>query len=379
MRLNRTNKFVISALMLALGLVLPFAIMQIPAIGNMLSPMHLPVLICGFICGGPYGLIVGLILPLLRSVLFGMPALMPNAVSMAFELATYGLVSGMLYQKLAGKKGALYVSLISAMLSGRIIWGLVSWAVYTMMGTVFTWKIFAMQAFVNAIPAIVLQLLLIPAVVTALRYAGFNRFAAEHKELDMKASCARRFEPVTAAIDKMLENSGKQTLLVAIDGKCASGKTTLGNYLENLYDCNVFRMDDFFLRPRQRTPERMQEVGGNVDYERFKAEVLDKITADQPVDYQKFDCQKMQLEDQTEQIAPKRLNIIEGSYSLHPYFGNVYDLKFFLEIDEQQQLANIRKRNGEEKLERFRNEWIPKENAYFDEFQVEKDCIRIAW
>lgn len=379
MRINRINKFVIAALLLAIGLVLPFFIMQIPAIGKMLLPMHLPVLICGFVCGGFYGMVVGIVLPLLRSVLFGMPALMPDAVCMVFELAAYGFVSGVLYQKLSGKKGAIYGSLITAMAAGRIVWGLAAWAVYTILGNSFTWEFYAMAAFVNALPGIILQLIAVPAIVAALRHAGFSHCVSKHKELDMKAKCAHRFEPVVAAIDRLLKESDKKTILVAIDGKCAGGKTTLGHYLQKLYDCNVFHMDDFFLRPEQRTEERMQEIGGNVDYERFRDEVLDEIRTGQTVTYRKFDCQAMALEQTTRSMEPKRLNIIEGSYSMHPHFENVYDLKFFLNLNDEQQLENIRKRNGEEKLQRFKNEWIPKENAYFEQFHIRQQCVVIEW
>lgn len=379
MKTNRINRMVISALMLAVGLVLPFFIMQIPAIGNMLSPMHLPVLICGFICGGPLGLAVGFILPLLRGVLFGMPALVPNAVCMALELATYGFVSGFLYQKLLGKKGAIYISLITAMISGRIVWGLTAWIVYSIIGLPFTWHIFAMQAFLNAIPGIILQLILIPAIVVSLRYAGYSYFVSHHKELDMKAGCAKRFETAVIAIDKLLEESEKKILLVAIDGQCAGGKSTLGNYLKSRYDCNLFHMDDFFLQTKQRTKERMEEVGGNVDYERFRQQVLDQVRAGNSVQFHRFDCQTMEMEEELLNFEPKRLNIVEGSYSMHPYFGEVYDLKIFMRINKEQQIENIRRRNGEEKLKRFEQEWIPKENAYFEKFGIEQQSQTIDW
>lgn len=163
---------VLSALFLALGLLLPFVTMQIPSVGKMLCPMHIPVLLCGYLCGWQYGLAVGFITPLLRSVTFGTPILLPSAVCMAFELATYGFLTGFLAPKMKKNIGALYLSLIAAMLCGRAVWGLASAIVYGFMGTAFTWKLFFMGAFVNAVPGIAIQLVLIPALVDRLYAAG---------------------------------------------------------------------------------------------------------------------------------------------------------------------------------------------------------------
>ena len=164
------RKRILAALFLAIGLILPFITMQIPAVGKMLCPMHIPVLLCGYICGWPYGLLIGIITPLLRGVLFGMPALFPNAVCMAFELATYGFVVGILSEKMNRDIKSLYISLITAMLCGRIVWGLVSAVVYALTGGIFTWELFLMGAFINALPGIVIQLVLIPALVERLCY-----------------------------------------------------------------------------------------------------------------------------------------------------------------------------------------------------------------
>jgi thiamine transporter ThiT len=162
------RKTTLAALFLAIGLILPFITMQIPAVGKMLCPMHIPVLLCGYVCGWPYGLIVGIITPLLRGVLFGMPAIFPNAVCMAFELATYGFVAGILSEKMNRDIKSLYVSLITAMLCGRIVWGLASAAIYALTGGIFTWKLFLMGGFVNALPGIMIQLMLIPVLVERL-------------------------------------------------------------------------------------------------------------------------------------------------------------------------------------------------------------------
>lgn len=164
-----------AGLMLALGLLLPFLTGQIPAIGSQLCPMHLPVLLCGFLCGWKYGLGVGFLLPLLRSALFGMPVMYPAALAMAFELGTYGLVSGWLWQvsKYQCVK-ALYRCLIAAMLAGRIVWGLVE-VVLLGLGN-FGWQMFLGTAFVTTLPGIVLQLILVPMAMVALHRAGVVHF-----------------------------------------------------------------------------------------------------------------------------------------------------------------------------------------------------------
>lgn len=173
MNATKILKLVLSALLLAVGLVLPMLTGNIPQVGSMLLPMHLPVLLCGFVCGWKWGLAVGFILPILRSLLFSMPPMVPTALAMAFELAAYGAVSGLCYRLFAGKKGRVILSLIIAMVAGRLVWGLVSIPIYAM----FTDKTFTLAAFwaggfVNAWPGILLQMVLIPAIVLALEKAG---------------------------------------------------------------------------------------------------------------------------------------------------------------------------------------------------------------
>ncbi len=163
-----TKKLVLSGLLLALGIVLPFFTGQIKQIGNMLLPMHIPVIICGFVCGWPWGLAVGLVAPILRSAMFGMPVMMPTAAAMAVELAVYGAVAGIMYGILKERKGSVYISLIVAMIAGRVVWGLVSVALYGVMGNTFSWTLFAAGAFFNAIPGIIVQIVLIPIIVLAL-------------------------------------------------------------------------------------------------------------------------------------------------------------------------------------------------------------------
>lgn len=193
----------------------------------------------------------------------------------------------------------------------------------------------------------------------------------------MKNSCKTRFLPAITAIQNLID-SEKFPILVAIDGRCGCGKTTLGNYLAELFDCNLFHMDDFFLQPHQRTDERGKEIGGNVDYERFYEEVLCKIIGQQPLLYRPFSCRTMGLSEGV-RMEPKRLNIIEGSYSLHPHFKDPYDLKIFMDIDPETQYQNILARNGAEKAEVFRQVWIPKEEAYFNMYHIESGCLKISW
>lgn len=155
----------------------------------------------------------------------------------------------------------------------------------------------------------------------------------------------------------------KEYVIVAIDGPCTSGKTTLASQLETLYDCNVFHMDDFFLQPQQRTADRFAEVGGNIDYERFYEEVLTPLQQGLPFSYRPFDCSTFALGDPV-CVSPKKLNIIEGTYSHHPYFGNPYDLKFLLSVDAETQRQRVLQRPAF-LHQRFFEEWIPMENRYF--------------
>lgn len=169
-------------------------------------------------------------------------------------------------------------------------------------------------------------------------------------------------EQIQKRIDELMAN--KEQVIVAIDGNCTAGKTTLASKLAELYDCNVIHMDDFFLRPEQRTPERYAEVGGNVDYERFLEEVLVPLKTGNSFSYRPFDCGTFTLSKPVE-VMPKKLHIIEGTYSHHPYFGNPYDLKIFLTIPPEVQHERILKRPAF-LHKRFLEEWIPMEQRYFD-------------
>lgn len=163
---KQLNNLILAAVFLALGLVLPFLTMQIKEIGDSLLPMHLPVMLCGIMCGGGYGLVVGAVLPILRAFIFGMPPLYPNAIWMSAELLTYGYVVGILYNRFLKKQlWWLYVSLVISMISGRVVWGIVKALLISSSGKVFTFGAFVAGGFIDALPGIILQIILIPLIV----------------------------------------------------------------------------------------------------------------------------------------------------------------------------------------------------------------------
>lgn len=164
----------------------------------------------------------------------------------------------------------------------------------------------------------------------------------------------------------------KQPYIVAIDGMSASGKTTLGNQLhEHFPESNLFHVDDFFLQPYQRTPERLAEIGGNVDYERFHEQILSQLMNPNGLSYRKYDCHTQSL-GTLQHVDWKPLVIIEGAYSQHPYFKDIYNLRIFCEISDAQQRERILRRNGPDMLKHFEAEWIPKENQYFDYYKIKE-------
>ena len=167
------RQLVPAALFLALAFVLPLLTGQVPKVGNMLCPMHFPVLLCGFVLGGPWGLAVGFAAPLLRSVLFGMPPMFPIAVSMAFELAAYGLVSGLVWRRVKHTLSMMYAALVTAMVAGRLVWGAVRFVLAGLTGSSFPFSAFLSGALLTAVPGILAQLVLIPLILTALQKAGF--------------------------------------------------------------------------------------------------------------------------------------------------------------------------------------------------------------
>lgn len=167
-------------------------------------------------------------------------------------------------------------------------------------------------------------------------------------------------------IDMLLNT--RERVLVAIDGNCTAGKTTLARALAREYNCNVFHMDEFFLRPEQRTAERLAQAGGNVDYERFREEILLPLTEGKPVSYRPYDCHSLTLKAPVK-MPVRQLNIIEGTYSRHPFFGAPYQLTIFLSVSPELQRQRIGLR-PEGVRHRFFTEWIPMEQAYFDTFAI---------
>ena len=171
---------------------------------------------------------------------------------------------------------------------------------------------------------------------------------------------------------RSLPESG-QTRVIAIDGRCASGKTTLAKQLREVLDCTVVHMDEFFLRPEQRTPERLSTPGGNVDYERFRQEVLMPLKRGTAFQYRPYDCKRQTLAESI-RIVPREIAIVEGSYSCHPALWDSYDLRMFLTVEHQEQMRRIRKRNGEQAAETFLKKWIPMEELYFSTYRIENRC-----
>jgi uridine kinase/thiamine transporter ThiT len=536
MRRNHLPKLIMSAIFIAMGIVLPFFTGQIPEIGSMLLPMHIPVLFCGLICGWQYGGAVGFILPILRFFMFGMPPIYPTGISMAFEMAVYGIVIGLMYKRMPKNIGGLYLSLLTAMIAGRAVWGAARIALLGLWGgSPFTWEVFMSGAVLTAVPGIILQLVLIPAIMTALekirvlRYGSAselvavlsrqtklypeaaavdylkllyqNEFGSGHlitdrvksmkllteeaeallpssgnseeeegkedavepignglcrlhlrvinqsglsintlhrlfelsamrlrgtdegflkkvsllsnlcrdRVLKIRQSAVKKavsnwktaggglfrhsdtfrknyapayrvvekqfcdYLPLLCAIDKLMREGGENSrVVVAVDGRCASGKTTLAAILKLVYECDVIPMDHFFLRPEISTEERMKEVGGNIDYERFYSEVIAPLGEGAAFSYRPYDCETETLGEEIA-VTPARLTVIEGSYSLHPKFGDYSSLKVFLTAGKEEQLRRVYARNGA-MAERFEKEWIPMEEAYFSAFEIENGC-----
>ena len=185
--------------------------------------------------------------------------------------------------------------------------------------------------------------------------------------------CDAEFFELHRAINRLLQKN--KTSYVALDGDCGSGKSTLADALAQFYGdhIQIIHMDDFFPQPYQRTEERLAEPGGNIDYERFEKEIINPLKQKTLNTYQKFDCQTMKLGDIVK-IKPAKIYIIEGSYSQHPKFSALYDLKVFLSVDEKLQNSRIKQRSGEALLDKFIRIWIPMEKKYFEAFNIQKQA-----
>ncbi len=165
----------------------------------------------------------------------------------------------------------------------------------------------------------------------------------------------------------------EKPILIAIDGRCSAGKTTLAEKLQKETGCRVIHMDDFFLRPKQRTKQRYREPGGNVDYERFLTEVMEPLAGHRSFSYRPYDCKRQVLSEAIE-VQPCDVAVIEGSYSCHPALWNFYDLRIFMDVGKEEQLRRIALRNGEAALSVFWEKWIPLEEAYFKAYDIEGRC-----
>lgn len=178
-------------------------------------------------------------------------------------------------------------------------------------------------------------------------------------------------EAISARVQNMLQT--QERVLIAIDGNCCAGKTTTAARLGTLFNATVFHLDDFFLQPHMRTPERLSQPGGNVDAERFLAEVLSPVLRGETAFLRRYDCHLDEILP-AEAVSPRRIVIIEGVYCMHPLLASAYDSKVFCRIDPALQKERILSRNGEEMLPMFLNRWIPLENAYFSAFPIEQTC-----
>lgn len=171
------------------------------------------------------------------------------------------------------------------------------------------------------------------------------------------------FGAVFERTDALFES--KPDAVICIEGRCASGKSFLAERLRDRYGCSVIHTDDFFLRPAQRTPRRYSEPGGNIDYERFRSEVSDRLLRGECVEYRPFECRTMTF-GASMRAEAGRPRTVEGSYSMHPYFGNYFDMAIFMTVGSAEQLRRISVRNGQAALEAFTKKWIPMEESYLE-------------
>lgn len=175
-------------------------------------------------------------------------------------------------------------------------------------------------------------------------------------------------EKIVEEIRNKVEAMPQEMIILAIDGSCTAGKSTLASRLAAEFDCNLFHLDDFFLRPEQRTPARLAQPGGNVDYERFREEVLLPLKSGTAFSYRPYDCGSGSLKEAV-WVEPKRINVVEGSYSHHPYFGDPYDLKIFLDVSPAVRTQRILQRPAF-LHKRFFEAWIPMEQRYFEAYSI---------
>lgn len=192
----------------------------------------------------------------------------------------------------------------------------------------------------------------------------------------MTGKVFERFDDETIRLiaDRVAQlQKSRPRVLIAIDGNCCAGKTTTAERLGNALGANVFHMDDFFLQPHMRTPERLAQPGGNVDAERFLSSVLLPASRGEAARVRRYDCHANELLPEYA-VEPHQVVIAEGTYSLHPMLAPYYDLKLFCRVGSARQVERVRARNGESGLKAFTERWIPLENKYFDALNIEKSC-----
>ena len=311
----------------------------------------------------------------MRSVFFGAPVLYPNAVAMALEIAAYGAVIGLVFSKFKNKNiVATYTSLICAMITGRAVWGV---AMAILLGsTKFTFAAFIAGAFTNAIPGIILQLVLIPSIMVILRKARLLSEKRKRQQdcLNFTADDLKIPPDLLACIRETSVDRDK--FIIAIDGRCGAGKSTLAEALGAKLNASVFHIDDFFLPKSMRTEERLAEPGGNFDRERFLSEVLKPLSKMHSVRYRRYDCKTDKIL-KAQKIPFTKFIIIEGSYALHPELTPYYDLKVFYDINKELQSERIVARCGDDGATDFFVKWIPLEEFYIEELKIIDSCDKI--
>ena len=176
-----------------------------------------------------------------------------------------------------------------------------------------------------------------------------------------------KLKPIIEKIE--IFNNNSEPIIIGIDGNCCGGKSTIAKIISQVYNCNIFKMDHFFLSLDKKTPQRLAEPGGNVDYERFESQVLKKIKTTDSFSYDVFNCQNQSYDNSIE-IISKNINIVEGSYCMHPRLIKYYDYKIFVSVDKEIQKNRVLKRNGQAMYKRFIQEWIPLENYYFEKLKI---------
>lgn len=203
--------------------------------------------------------------------------------------------------------------------------------------------------------------------------------------MNMETAAERLYEKMKALQEKEAAlcresiSPGKVPFLIAIDGRCGAGKTTFAAFLQEKSGWDVVHLDHFFLRPEQRTKERLAAPGGNIDYERFLEEVLIPMKKGaEEIVYRPFDCHRQEMTEPV-RITPAKICLVEGSYSCHPALWDGYDLHVFLTIGAEEQRRRILRRNGPESAEIFRERWIPMEENYFAAYRVEERCELSLW